>query len=181
VIVALALTGCTGDGDTPSPSPSPTESSSASASPTPGTVVGKGTFALTLPEGWTEQAEAGGALLLGISNQAVDGYPTNVNVVADTTLVPIAPEQLAAHRTAILGEGDATDVADQGTYLVDGEPGARLSYQQRFNGIDVVSTEISVSHEDVGYIVTFSFAPSVAATSRNALVDKMMSTWTWSP
>jgi|SRR5664279_4558630 hypothetical protein len=181
VLIALALTACSSDGDATGPSPSPSDTTTESGSPTPGTLVGTDTFALTLPEGWVEQSDAGVALLLGVSAQTVDGYPMNVNVVLDPTLVPVASEQLGKLRTTILSESGATNIVDRGDYAVDAEPAVRLSYEQVVEDINVNSEEISVSHEEAGYIITFSFAPSVAAAERDDLVVRVMSTWTWAP
>lgn len=176
-ILGLALTACSSEAEAPAPTPTP--SATASASPTPGTLVGKDAFALTLPKGWTELSDAGGAVLLGLSDQSVGGYPMNVNIVSDPTLAPVASEQLEATRSAILTESGATKVTGLGEYEIDGEQGARITYTQIVQGISVASDEISVARGDNGFIITFSFAPSVAIAERNAVVLAMMNTWTW--
>lgn len=177
-VAAVALTACTGDPD-PAPTPSTSASSDPTASPTPGTLVGRDAFALTLPKGWTERPDAGGALLLGISDQTVDGYPMNVHVVADTTLTTVTPEQLEGTRQAALADTGATGVKSLGDYEVDGEQGVRLTYQQIVRGIEVFAVEITATHGDSGYIVAFSFAPTVAKAEREAVVTNVMDSWTW--
>lgn len=177
-MAALALAACTGDPE-PTPSPSTSASLGPTASPTPGTLVGRDAFALTLPKGWTERPDASGALLLGISDQTVNGYPMNVHVVADTTLATVTPVQLEAARQSTLSDADAKTIKSLGDYEVDGEQGVRLTYQHNVRGIDVFSVEVAATHGDSGYIVTFSFAPSVAKAEREAVVTIVMDSWTW--
>lgn len=175
---ALVLVACTGDPE-PVPSPSTSTSTDPTASPTPGTLVGRDAFALTLPKGWTERTDASGALLLGTSDQAVDSYPMNVHVVADTTLTALTPDQLDDARQTALSEAGASSIKSLGEYEVDGEQGVRLSYRQNVRGIEVFTVEVVASHGDSGYIVAFSFAPSVAKVEREAVVTNVMDSWTW--
>ncbi len=177
-VTALALTACSGETD-PAPGASASTTPSPGAVPTLGTLVGLDAFAVTLPQGWTQQPEAGGVLLLGISSQSVDDYPVNVNVVEDSTLAQVAPELLEGVRQDVLATTDVTGVTSDGAYEVDGEQGVRLMYGQEVQGINVVSEEIAVSHADTGYIITFSFSPSIGSTQRDAVIASIMDTWTW--
>lgn len=177
-VAALMVTACTGD-SSPAPTPSPSASTDPTASPTPGTLVGRDAFALTLPKGWTERPDASGALLLGVSDQTVNGYPMNVHVVADPTLATVTPVQLEATRQSTLSEAGATSITSLGDYEVDGEQGVRLTYQQDIRGIAVFTVEVTATHGDSGYIVAFSFAPTVAKVEREAVVTNVMDSWTW--
>ncbi|MGA8851326.1 MAG: hypothetical protein WB508_06355 [Aeromicrobium sp.] len=177
-VAALLLVACTGDPE-PVPSPSTSTSTDPTASPTPGTLVGRDSFALTLPEGWTERPDASGALLLGTSDQMVDGYPMNVHVVADTTLTEFTPAQMEDARESALSEADATSIKSLGEFEVDGEQGVRLSYRQDVRGIDVLTVEVTAAHGDSGYIVAFSFAPTVDKAVREDVVTSVMDSWTW--
>ena len=177
-VAALTLTACTGDAE-PVPTPSTSASGDPTASPTPGTLVGRDAFALTLPKGWTERPDASGALLLGISDQTVKGYPMNVHVVADTTLAAVTPVQLDATRQSTLSEAGAKAIKSLGDYEVDGEQGVRLTYRQNVRGIAVFTVEVTATHGDSGYIVAFSFAPTVAKVEREAVVSNVMDSWTW--
>lgn len=180
--VALALAACSSD-STPTPAPSASASASGSAgpsaSPTPGTLVGRDAFAVTVPDGWVEQPDAGGALLLAVSDEAVDGYPTNVNVVEDPTLAQVAPEQLEEVRQAPLTASGATQIKAVGDYEVDGDQGVQITYEQNVRAIAVRSDEVTVTHGDTGYIVSFSFSPSVSRDDRDAVIASVMDTWTW--
>lgn len=175
---ALALTACTGAAE-PAATPSASASPGESASPTPGTLVGRDAFALTLPKGWTEQQDAGGALLLGISDRTVGSYPMNVHVVADPTLATVIPAQLEDVRQAALVDAGATSIQSGGAFEIDGEQGLRLTYQQTVENIPVVSEEIIITRAETGFITTFSFAASVAKTERDDVVTGVMDSWTW--
>jgi hypothetical protein len=179
VAAGLALGACSGDVE-PQPSPTATSPMDPSATPTPGTLVGEDAFALTLPKGWSEEENAGGALVLGISDQSVGGYPMNVHVVEDSTLAEEPPEQIGQVRADVLADDEAvTDVSMVGDEEIDGEQGVRTSYTRRVGALSVDSDEIAVTHGDTGYIVTFSFPLSVADAERDAVVASMMDTWTW--
>lgn len=181
--LALGVAGCTSAVDEAPPSAAPS-STDPTASPTPGTLVGLDPFALTLPDGWTRQEGPGEMLLFAVSDDAPDGIPTAVSVVEDLTLVQMAPEQLEAERTEVLGAdfGGAprsTDITPVGEYEVDGEQGFRLTHVRDVGDVPLLSDEIAVSHDDSAYIITFTFAPSVDEADRDATIASVMDTWTW--
>ncbi len=185
---ALVLTACStgGDGD-PVVNQEPTENpSNAAATPDVGTLVGSDIFAVTLPVGWTQTGGVGEDTLFAVSNQAPDDIPTSVNVVEDLTLVQMAPDQLSAERVEVLSTGGRgtpppTDVTEVGEYEIDGDQGFRLSYLQDVTDVTMRSEEISVSHDDTAYVITFSFAPSVTKANRDKTVASVMDSWTWAP
>ena len=102
----------------------------------------------------------------------------NVHVVADTTLTALTPDQLDDADDGAV-EAGASSIKSLGEYEVDGEQGVRLSYRQNVRGIEVFTVEVVASHGDSGYIVAFSFAPSVAKVEREAVVTNVMDSWTW--
>lgn len=184
----LALTACStgGDGD-PVVNQEPTENpSNAAASPDVGTLVGSDIFAVTLPIGWTQTGGVGEDTLFAVSNQAPDDIPTSVNVVEDLTLVQMAPDQLSAERVEVLttgGQGTppATDVTPVGEYEIDGEEGLRLTYLKNVSDVEMRSEEISVSHDETAYVITFTFSPSVDEANRDKVIASVMDSWTWAP
>ncbi|MGJ9422519.1 hypothetical protein [Aeromicrobium sp. CF3.5] len=186
LVAALALTACSagGDGDpvvTQEPADNP---SNAAASPDVGTLVGSDIFAVTLPIGWTQTGGVGEDTLFAVSNQAPDDIPTSVNVVEDLTLVQMAPDQLSAERIESLSTGGRgtpppTDVTEVGEYEVDGEQGLRVSYLQDVTDVSMRSEEISVSHDETAYVITFSFSPTVTEGDRNKTIASVMDSWTW--
>lgn len=184
VVAMLALAACTGS-EAPEAGEASTDTpSQVSATPTPGTLVGLDPFALTLPEGWTQQETPGEMLLFAVSDDATEGIPTAVSVVEDLTLVQMAPEQLETERTDVLsadfgGDPRSTDITPVGEYEVDGEEGFRLTHVRNVGDVPLLSDEISVSHDESAYIVTFTFAPSVRKAERDAAIASLMDTWTW--
>ena len=82
-------------------------------------------------------------------------------------------------RQATLSDADARSIKSLGEFQVDGEQGVRLTYRQDVRGIDVLTVEVIAAHGDSGYIVAFSFAPTVAKAEREDVVTGVMDSWTW--
>lgn len=183
LVAALALSACSGDGDPVVTEPSENPSNAA-ASPDVGTLVGSDIFAVTLPIGWTQIDGVGEDALFAVSNQAPNDIPTSLNVVEDLTLVQMSPDQLAAERIESLNTGGdgtppPTDVTEVGEYEVDGEQGLRIRYMTEVTDVSMRAEEISVSHDETAYVITFSFSPTVTEGDRDKTIASVMDSWTW--
>ena len=177
-VAALALSACSGGDDGDSGDPTPSASASASKTPVDGTEAETDAFALVLPEGWKQQDNSD-ALFLALSDEVIDDFTTNVNVVEDPTIAQVPAGQLEDALETAVKNLDTKDVTPLGEFDVAGDTGARITHKLTVKSVEVQSDQIAVAHDDKGYVITFSFATSTKQADRDKTVKKVMDTWSW--
>lgn len=179
-LLVVTLAGCdggtdggTGTGSTTQPTPiTPT------AEPADGTVISNDDFSFTLPDGWAE-SEQSRALSLAVDLEDQDGFPDNIHVVMDRTLVELDAAALEDAAEDILADGSATQITTKQPVQIDGAEAVHTSAYFELSDPRYRTEQYAVVHDETGYVVTLSFSPDVGAAERDKISESILATWEW--
>lgn len=182
LLAALALAGCSGGNDRgdPSRTAEATTASTVQVEPADGTTLKTDDFSYTVPKGWVESDAAPAAESLARDATDRDGFADNVNVIR---LDPAPIDDLGDLEDASVSElkdTGATGVKVLDRQVVDGSDGIHVTAGLMVDGLDYVIEQFNVVHDDVAYVVTFSFSAGLSARARNEVSQSVMMTWNWS-
>src|SRR5829696_4234360 len=178
LVAALAACESGGGGEdepTVSTASSPT-TTPLTAEPAQGTMISNDDFSYAVPEGW-EESQQSRALSLAVDVQDDDGFVDNVNVVTDSTIVEIEGAGREAAAEQMLGDASATHITTRDPVQIDGEEAAHTSATFELSFPKYRIEQYIVSHDETGYIVTFSFSPDVPRVQRDEVSASILTTW----
>lgn len=204
VAVSLALAGCAASPDaastdaastgaassgaassnpsaaTSAPSAASSPASSDGAVTSDGTVTGTG-YRFTAPEGWG--VPKGVSAPSGVDSLVADlgdkdGFSDNINVVALGNGT-VTPEVAEAQGPAGLKQAGASKVAVSDRVTVAGQPSAHLTAVLTKGAAKYRVEQVYLAHGGKSYVVTFSFSTSVSKSDRSAVVQPVLTSWTW--
>ncbi len=182
----LLLAGCGGDsdGDTkPSTSSSSTAAPASDAEPATGAELTGDGFTLTAPEGWKED-DGSAAPSIDFEVLALDepqgGFADNLNVVADPTLTRVKDlDELYESVTPALESGGAKDVEREDGMTLDGSEALVIRSKRSVGSADIDQLQLAVTHDDDGFVVTFSFGDSTSDDEQRDIAESVAATWRW--
>jgi hypothetical protein len=184
-LLTLPLAAC-GGGDDDSKKGGDTKSSGGSSSSAPGVEPATGTtlktddFSYKAPEGWEDaKALMPTAESAAANKKDTDGFADNLNVLR---LDPAPIKDPADLEKASVDELEGAKVADVTVHdrqEVDGSTGIHVSGGMDLNGNKYLVEQFNIVHDDVAYVVTFSFSPDVPKDERDELSQSVLATWKW--
>jgi len=182
-VLALALAtlaGCGGSGsdEKADTTPKKTSSPALTAKPADGDTISTDDFTYTVPKDWKESPNSS-AITLAVDQKDPDGFADNVNVVADKTIVGVKGDKLEDAVENVLDGVQATDITIKDRVQVDGEEAVHVGAIFDLNGTKYRTEQYAFSHDEKGYVVTFSFSPDVPSSERDQVSESVLTTWKW--
>lgn len=179
-LAVLALSSCSTNGsDDDAAVPSPRVTASAlDAKPADGDTISTDDFAYAVPKDWKESPNSQ-AITLAIDTKDPDDFPDNLNAVKDDTVATLKGDALVDSVKKALADADASGIAVKDPVQVDGEEAVHVGAVFDLNGTTYRTEEYALSHDDTGYVVTFSFSPDVPTAERDTICESILTTWKW--
>lgn len=152
--------------------------STATASPEDRVVASSdGAFELQRPEGWTDVSEeVPEDIELAIREDTVRGDFFSNLVVASEEPIPDLEQAVEEAAADVAGEDGEHEMLEPTE--VDGEPAYGYLVRRTSEGTDIVQLQRWLEHGDRTYVVTFSAAAG-QEEEHAALLEEILSTWTW--
>ncbi len=188
IVSTLSLAGCGGGGgeDQGSDADSTSATKKAAAGDVDAadgdTIKGDG-YSFTVPTNWevptqdipgTEQTDTFAADLTD-----TDGFADNVNVIR---LDPAPIDDLDDLEDGLVKElegAGSSDVTVRDRIDVDGDEAVHIASGQNQQGATYLTEQYNAIHDDVSYVITFSFSDSVSQADRDAVAGSVLTTWQW--
>jgi hypothetical protein len=160
--VLIALTGCGG------------------TSFEPGTKMVGSNYTFTLPEGWGEKdlpgLDLGPVDTFAFDLNDKDGFADNVNVVKEGPVLTWLPEAKAKRDLESIG---AEDVTIEDRVMVARNQAPHLSGTLSVGGDHRFEQYYLADFDEVYWVVTFSFSPTVGSSEGTELAESVLATWEW--
>ncbi|MFZ8756513.1 hypothetical protein ACO03V_03720 [Microbacterium sp. HMH0099] len=155
------------------------------ASPATGPLVTGDGFEFHLPAGWQEMDAADVAAVAGGPSTALfaadmtdaDGFADNVNVVS--TGAAVVDDTVEDQARAGLESVGAEDIEVRPRIEIAGSARTHLSATLTTGTVTYATEQYYLVEASRGYVVTFSFSPSVDEKMRSTIAESALATWTW--
>lgn len=181
VLSTGVLVAC-GTGDDSPASPAP-RSSASTAEPATGPEIPADDFTFNAPVGWKANDGSNvpsiNFLALAVATDDTDGFSDNVNVISDPTLTRVDNVDDLGKAVEKVLTGVAKDVEILDPVTVDGDGAAVASATFNQGDISYRTRQYAVTHDDRGYIVTFSYSKDVPEAEQRSIADSVMASWSW--
>lgn len=182
-LLVLGVAGCTSP-DRSQPRKTPTAGVGAISippvEPADGkTLKGPG-FSYEVPKGWVEANEfVPEAVSVAVDGDDADGFTDNINVIR-LDPAPIRDlDELEDTSVDELEEADGTKVQILNREELDGSTGIHISAGLESRGKKYTIEQFNVIHDDVAYVVTFSFSLNKKQATREKITQTVLITWNW--
>lgn len=139
-------------------------------------VTGTG-YSYALPEGWVSDSSINAAADSAAYDPNATTFASNINVI-------VSPGEVGAqvHEDSVssLVEMGATDAAVQDRVMVGGVESAHLAGTVDSNGESISLHQFAPAYDGSTYITTITFASDLSEGERQAIIDTILGSWTWS-
>lgn len=145
-----------------------------------GELITGSAYTYNVPQGWGEPEAMPGfdpdSMARNLEDE--DGFADNINVIAAPG-GEITPEQVEEAGAQQLESSGAKDVEVSDRVEIAGVESARLTGGMSMNNVDYTVEQVYATNAGQTYVVTFSFGADVSDDERDAVVDSVLASWTW--
>ena len=184
LVSTLSLAGCgssDGDGGSDGGSGSDdTATSKTDVAPAAGDTISAEAFEFSVPDGWKDSKSAmPTALAVAADSTDDDGFSDNVNVLGDNTIAGLDTAEVEEAAEKVLKDFKATDIKVKDPIEVAGEESAHIGAIFEQNGIKYRTEQYALSHDDKGYVITFSYSETLPEADRDKVSESILASWKW--
>ncbi|MDR7085194.1 hypothetical protein J2X11_000033 [Aeromicrobium panaciterrae] len=181
LFAVVTLAGCSSS-EPDAKSKKPSSSSTSVAAPAEGDTVTTDDYTYSLPKGWEEpRGETPGFDFHSVATDVgdKDGFADNINVIR----VGEAPSddlgQFEDESVKELTRLGAKEIEVLPPESIDDAKSIHITARTSFNDVEYRTNQYGVVHDDIVFIVTFSFSVDVTPEEQSDTIESVLATWKW--